>query len=169
MRKRKDKTYSALSTKHTFRRFFESQGIFPRHFLTVRTTRRAHVCEWIRHERLNRHRDLVHRLYELFQCYCHICAVIKLHALLCCTGQNIHCSFSVSISFSPLFFLLNLFLIVGNFQIHRYVVFLLERGTMSLEEYFVFAEGRGMRRNSKIVDSVNMCIILLKHVQQTVR
>lgn len=40
---------------------------------------------------------------------------------------------------------------------------------MSLEEFFVFAEGRGMRRNSKIVDSVNMCIILLKHVQQTVR
>lgn len=39
---------------------------------------------------------------------------------------------------------------------------------MSLEEYFVFA-GEGMRRNSKIVDSVNMCIILLKHVQQTVR
>ncbi len=169
MRKRKDKTYSSLSTKHTLRRFFESQGIFPRHFLTVvrrgvlmfvsESDTRGSTC----------HRDLVHRLYELFQCYCHICAVIKLHALLCCTGQNIHCSFSVSISFSPLFFLLNLFLIVGNFQIHRYVVFLLERGTMSLEEYFVFAEGRGMRRNSKIVDSVNMCIILLKHVQQTVR
>lgn len=141
MRKRKDKTCSAISTIYTLRSFFESHGIFPRHFLTVRTTRRAHVCERIRHERLNRHyRDLVHRLYELFQCYCHICAVIKLHALLCCTGQKIHCSFS----FSPLFFfLLNLFLIVGNFQIHLYLVFLLERGTMSLENTLSLLRGGG--------------------------
>jgi len=49
-----------------------------------------------------------------------------------------------------------------------YILFFFWRGTTSLEECFVFA-GEGMRRNSKIVDYVNMCIILLKHVQQTVR
>lgn len=137
--------------------------------------RRVHVCERNGLERLGRHyRDLVHRLYELFQCYCHICAVIKLHALLCCTGQKIHCSFSVSIRF-PLFSFffffsqLSLFLIVGNFSnppLSVIFVFLLEWVTTSLDKYFVFAGGGG---EAKFVDSVNMCIILLKHVQQTVR
>lgn len=78
-------------------------------------------------------------------------------------------------SLLPLFFvfvfLLNLFLIVGTFisTPPLSVVFFLERGTMSLEEYFVFAGEGDEAKCKQIVDSVNMCIILLKHVQQTVR
>lgn len=76
-------------------------------------------------------------------------------------------------SLLPLFFvfLLNLFLIVGTFisTPPLSVVFFLERGTMSLEEYFVFAGEGDETKCKQIVDSVNMCIILLKHVQQTVR
>lgn len=64
-----------------------------------------HFVPWISREgHHRRYSDLVHRLYELFQCYCHICAVIKLstHCCVVLAKRSIALSL-VSISVTPLF------------------------------------------------------------------
>lgn len=93
---------SALSTFSNNLRISRSHGI--PHFLTIQKT---DSCSCLCQPDTRGLTAVIVTLYidfELFQCYCHICAVIKLHALLCCAGQKIHCSFSCP-SLFPLFFL----------------------------------------------------------------
>lgn len=116
-------------------------------------------------------------LYIDFMSYFSVTAIsaLLLNSTHCCVvlaKRSIALSLFPSVSLSLVFFSfsqLSLFLIVGNFSnppLSVIFVFLLEWGTTSLDKYFVFAGGGG---EAKFVDSVNMCIILLKHVQQTVR
>lgn len=117
-------------------------------------------------------------LYIDFMSYFSVTAIsaLLLNSTHCCVvlaKRSIALSLFPSVSLSLVFFFffsqLSLFLIVGNFSnppLSVIFVFLLEWGTTSLDKYFVFAGGGG---EAKFVDSVNMCIILLKHVQQTVR
>lgn len=103
MRKRKDKTYSALSTKHTLRRFFESQGIFPRHFLTV--VRRG-VLMFVS-ESDTRGSTAIVTLYIDFMSYFSVTAIsaLLLNSTHCCVVlAKISIALSLFPSLFPLFF-----------------------------------------------------------------